>query len=151
MTTAVSGLYTHFDSVTRSSVVQKVLLEAWAVGTRFSVIVVDSRPMLEGISVHPAIPCTYLLLPALGSVISEVSIVLVGAHSIHSNGAVFSRAGTALVAMMAKQHSVPVVVCCGTYKFSEGVRLDSFTKNELGDCNVHLLVCETDSASSSPR
>ena len=80
-----------------------------------------------------SIPCTYLLLPALGSVISEVSIVLVGAHSIHSNGAVFSRAGTALVAMMAKQHSVPVVVCCETYKFSEGVYLDSFTKNELGE------------------
>ncbi|KAH9999370.1 hypothetical protein BJV77DRAFT_939808, partial [Russula vinacea] len=120
----------------RSSVVQKVLLEAWAGGTRFSVIVVDSRPMLEGkrlLSTLAAasIPCTYLLLPALGSVISEVSIVLVGAHSIHSNGAVFSRAGTALVAMMAKQHSVPVVVCCETYKFSEGVRLDSFTKNEL--------------------
>lgn len=120
----------------RSSVVQKVLLEAWAGGTQFSVIVVDSRPMLEGkglLSVLAAasIPCTYVLLPALGSVISEVSIVLVGAHSIHSNGAVFSRAGTALVAMMAKQHSVPVVVCCETYKFSEGVRLDSFTKNEL--------------------
>jgi len=120
----------------RSSVVQKVLLEAWADGTRFSVIVVDSRPMLEGkrllsVLVAASIPCTYLLLPALGAVISEVSIVLVGAHSIHSNGAVFSRAGTALVAMMAKQHSVPVVVCCETYKFSEGVRLDSFTKNEL--------------------
>ncbi|KAI0269192.1 hypothetical protein BC834DRAFT_865240 [Gloeopeniophorella convolvens] len=120
----------------RSSVVQKVLLEAWAEGTQFSVIVVDSRPMLEGKRMLSAlaaasIPCTYLLLPALGSVISDVSIVLVGAHSIHSNGAVFSRAGTALVAMMAKQHSVPVVVCCETYKFSEGVRLDSFTKNEL--------------------
>lgn len=78
------------------------------------------------------IQCTYLLLPALGSIITEVSTVLVGAHSLHSNGAVFSRAGTALVAMMAKQHSVPVVVCCETYKFSEGVQLDSFTKNELG-------------------
>jgi translation initiation factor eIF-2B subunit delta len=78
------------------------------------------------------IPCSYLLLPAIGSVITEVSTVFVGAHSLHSNGAVFSRAGTALVAMMAKQHSVPVVVCCETYKYSEGVQLDSFTKNELG-------------------
>ena len=57
--------------------------------------------------------------------------MFVGAHSLHSNGAVFSRAGTALVAMIAKQHSVPVVVCCETYKFSEGVQLDGFTKNEL--------------------
>lgn len=100
--------------------------------------------------VAASIPCTYLLLPALGSVISEVSIVLVGAHSIHSNGAVFSRAGTALVAMMAKQHSVPVVVCCETYKFSEGVRLDSFTKNELGELVMIIFLFVTDSASSPP-
>ncbi|KAG1890332.1 hypothetical protein F4604DRAFT_1876862 [Suillus subluteus] len=110
----------------RSSVVEQVLV----------VVVVDSRPMLEGkklLSVLSAtgIPCTYLLLPSIGSVITEVSTVLVGAHSLHSNGAVFSRAGTALVAMMAKQYSVPVVVCCETYKFAETVQLDSFTKNEL--------------------
>jgi translation initiation factor eIF-2B subunit delta len=78
------------------------------------------------------IPCTYLLLPAIGTVIAEVSTVFIGAHSLHSNGAVHSRAGTALVSMMAKQHSIPVVVCCETYKISETVQLDSFTKNELG-------------------
>ncbi|KAG0702352.1 hypothetical protein DFH29DRAFT_922014 [Suillus ampliporus] len=120
----------------RSSVVEKVLIGAWDDGKQFSVVVVDSRPMLEGkklLSVLSAmgIPCTYLLLPSIGSVITEVTTVLVGAHSLHSNGAVFSRAGTALVAMMAKQHSVPVVVCCETYKFSETIQLDSFTKNEL--------------------
>jgi translation initiation factor eIF-2B subunit delta len=85
-----------------------------------------------------SIPCTYLLLPAIGSVIAEVSTVMVGAHSLHSNGAVFSRAGTALVAMMAQQYSVPVIVCCETYKFSEGVQLDSFTKNELGERMTHV-------------
>lgn len=120
----------------RSSVVEQVLVGAWDDGKQFSVVVVDSRPMLEGkklLSVLSAmgIPCTYLLLPSIGSVITEVSTVLVGAHSLHSNGAVFSRAGTALVAMMAKQHSVPVVVCCETYKFAETIQLDSFTKNEL--------------------
>ena len=78
------------------------------------------------------IPCTYLLLPAIGSIIAEVSTVFIGAHSLHSNGAVHSRAGTALVSTMAKQHSIPVVVCCETYKISETVQLDSFTKNELG-------------------
>jgi len=120
----------------RSSVVQKVLLGAHDEGREFSVIVVDSRPMLEGkkllsVLANAGLQCTYVLLPAVGAVISEVSMVLVGAHSIHSNGAVFSRAGTALVAMMAKRHSVPVVVCCETYKYSETVQLDSFTKNEL--------------------
>jgi len=79
------------------------------------------------------IPCTYLLLPALGSIIKEVTTVFLGAHAIHSNGAVYSRAGTALVAMMAKEQSIPVVVCCETYKASGGVQLDSFTKNELSE------------------
>lgn len=32
----------------KSSVVEKVLRHAWEQGKRFSVVVVDSRPMLEG-------------------------------------------------------------------------------------------------------
>lgn len=63
---------------------------------------------------------------------TQVTTVLVGAHSICANGAVYSRAGTAIVAMIAKNHSVPVVVCCETYKFSDLVVLDAFGKNELG-------------------
>lgn len=128
--------------MSRSSLVQKILLHAHSEGKRFSVIVVDSRPLLEGkkllhalTSTEPPIPCTYAFLSALPSVVSEATTVLVGAHSLHSNGAVYSRAGTALVAMMAKAHGVPVVVCCETYKFSETVMLDGFGKNELGTWN----------------
>ncbi|KAJ7667719.1 eukaryotic translation initiation factor 2B delta subunit [Mycena polygramma] len=138
----------------RSSVVEKVLLSAYKQGKRFSVIVVDSRPLLEGkallqalTSAHPVsndsllpppppIPCTYALLPALPSLITEATTVILGAHSLHSNGAVSSRAGTALVAMLAKQHSVPVLVCCETYKFSESVMLDGFGKNELAPSHL---------------
>ncbi|PFH49342.1 hypothetical protein AMATHDRAFT_76237 [Amanita thiersii Skay4041] len=123
----------------RSSVVEKVLLNAHEEGKIFSVIVVDSRPLLEGkgllrtlTSTNPPIPCTYTLLPALASVITEVTTVLVGAHSICANGAVYSRAGTALVAMLASNYTVPVVVCCETYKFSDSIVLDAFGKNELG-------------------
>lgn len=39
-----------------------------------------------------------------------------------------------MVAMVAKAHNIPVLVCCETYKFNEGVILDSFGKNELGTC-----------------
>ncbi|KAJ7904252.1 eukaryotic translation initiation factor 2B delta subunit [Mycena olivaceomarginata] len=142
----------------RSSVVEKVLLSAYKEGKRFSVIAIDSRPLLEGKALlqaltsappvswtlsrdsllppPPPIPCTYALLPALPSLITEATTVILGAHSLHSNGAVFSRAGTALVAMMAKQHSVPVLVCCETYKFSEGVMLDGFGKNELAPSHL---------------
>lgn len=116
-----------------------MLLNAHEEGKRFSVIVVDSQPLLEGkallqtlTSTNPPIQCTYTLLPAIASVMTEVTTVLVGAHSICANGAVYSRAGTAIVAMIAKNHSVPVVVCCETYKFSDSIVLDAFGKNELG-------------------
>jgi translation initiation factor eIF-2B subunit delta len=42
-----------------------------------------------------------------------------------------------MVAMMAKASSVPVVVCCETYKFSEGVMVDGFSKNEL--CKIYPI------------
>ena len=114
-----------------------MLLQAHTAGKQISVIVVDSRPLLEGKSLltvlsSVGIPCTYLLLPALASVITDASVVLLGAHSLHSNGAVYSRAGTALVSMLAKERNIPVLVCSETYKFSDNVQLDSFTKNELG-------------------
>ncbi|KAF8607644.1 eukaryotic translation initiation factor 2B delta subunit [Ceratobasidium sp. AG-I] len=120
----------------RSSVVEKLLISAHRAGKRFEVIVVDSRPMLEGKNllrtlVAVGIPCTYCILSALGTIMNSASIVFLGTHALHSNGALYSRAGTALVAMMAKQHNVPVLACCETYKFSDSVNLDSFTKNEL--------------------
>lgn len=68
-------------------------------------------------------------------------MVLVGAHALFSNGAVYSRAGTAMVAMMAKANNVPVVVCCETYKFSEGVMVDGFTRNELGKFLSSMTAC----------
>jgi hypothetical protein len=38
----------HSSPTHRSSIVERVLLSAWKDGKRFSVVVVDSRPMLEG-------------------------------------------------------------------------------------------------------
>jgi translation initiation factor eIF-2B subunit delta len=49
-----------------------------------------------------------------------------------SNGTVYSRVGTACVAMVAHSFHVPVLVCCEAYKFHERVQLDSICSNELG-------------------
>lgn len=127
----------------RSSVVEKIFRSAHEDGKKFSVVVIDSPPLLEGKAlVHRLtsgpnpIPCIYALLPALPSLITEVTTVLLGAHALFSNGAVYSRAGTALVAMMARGQGVPVMVCCETHKFSEGVMVDGFGKNELTPVKV---------------
>ncbi|GAA5906745.1 hypothetical protein JCM8208_006375 [Rhodotorula glutinis] len=119
----------------RSSVVEGVLLEAKRQGKEFSVVVVDSRPLYEGKHLlHSlrlaSIPTTYVLLPALSLVLPRVSLCLLGTHALLSNGSMFSRAGTAMVAMMLREKGVPVVCCCETYKFSERVMLDSIVGNE---------------------
>ncbi|GJJ70357.1 translation initiation factor eIF-2B subunit delta [Entomortierella parvispora] len=122
----------------RSSVVQGLLLAAHAKGIKFKVIVVDSRPRFEGKQLLRAlatagVPCTYVLLTAIGHVMREVNKVILGAHSLLSNGALYSRAGTAVVAMSAHERKIPVIVCCETYKFSDRVQLDSFVQNEIGN------------------
>ena len=122
----------------KSSVVMTTLLEAHLKKKRFRVVVVDSRPKLEGRGllselVRAGIECSYILLNAVGYIMPEVSKVFLGAHCMFANGTILSRAGTAIVAMTAKLHNVPVLVCCETYKFSDRVQLDSFVFNELGD------------------
>ncbi|KAL1999221.1 hypothetical protein VTN02DRAFT_4867 [Thermoascus thermophilus] len=56
-----------------------------------------------------------------------------------SNGRLYSRVGTALVAMSAKERSggveIPVIVCCETVKFTDRVALDSIVVNEIADAD----------------
>lgn len=62
----------------------------------------------------------------------EVTKVFLGAHAMLSNGALYSRVGTSIVAMTAKDNNIPVIVFCESYKFTDRVQLDSFVNNELG-------------------
>ena len=50
-----------------------------------------------------------------------------------SNGRLYSRVGTALIAMMSHTRNIPVLACCESVKFSDKVQLDSVTTNELAD------------------
>jgi translation initiation factor eIF-2B subunit delta len=122
----------------RSSTVEAVLLAAAEAGTRFSVVVVDSRPLLEGRALlttllKAGISCEYVLINGMMSALSNATKVMLGAGAVFSNGAVLSRVGTAVVAMSANAAHVPVMVCSETYKFHDRVQLDSVTYNELGD------------------
>ncbi|KAF0973494.1 hypothetical protein FDP41_008198 [Naegleria fowleri] len=120
-----------------SEVLERMLIEA-AQTRKFRIVVVDSRPKNEGKELvkrlnKAGITCSLILINALSYMMKDVTKVFLGANSILSNGAVYSRVGTALVAMTAKAFNVPVIVCCETYKFSDQSQLDSITVNELGD------------------
>ncbi|KAE8213399.1 hypothetical protein CF327_g3086 [Tilletia walkeri] len=127
----------------RSSVVEHTLHAAWDSGKRFEVIIVDSRPLLEGQRLlesltSRSIPCTYAHLTSLPTLVPRASLVLLGTAALLANGALYSRAGTASCAMAAHAHGLPVIVCAETYKFSDRVQLDGVVVNELGEPNTLL-------------
>ncbi|KAJ9568269.1 hypothetical protein OSB04_004235, partial [Centaurea solstitialis] len=124
-----------------SSLVEMILLHAHELRRQFRVVVVDSRPNLEGQQllrrlVEKGFSCTYTHINAISYIMHEVTRVFLGAASVLSNGTVYSTVGTACIAMVAHAHHVPVLVCCESYKFHERVQLDSICSNELGDPDI---------------
>ena len=142
-----------------SSVIEGTLLQAHHQGTKFEVVVIDSRPLFEGRQLaerllEAGIPTTYGVLSSLSTLLPRASLVLLGTASLLSNGAPYARAGTAMVAMMAHRYHIPVIICCETYKFSDRIQLDSFVVNEAGNCSDLLShedkECKTQSKLLTP-
>ncbi|SCU97179.1 LAFA_0G10198g1_1 [Lachancea sp. 'fantastica'] len=112
----------------------------------FQVIIVDSRPLFEGRKMteklrNHGLNVMYVLTTSLGTVFNmHINYVFLGAHSILSNGFLYSRVGTAMLAMSAKRRNIPVLVCCESLKFSQRVQLDSVTSNELADPNDLVVI-----------
>jgi translation initiation factor eIF-2B subunit delta len=126
-----------------SEVVSLLLTTAHRRGIDLYVWVVDARPLWEGKKLlhelqSAGVPSGYIQLNALTYVMRNVTKVFLGCTSLLSNGSVYGRAGTACVALSAKDHHVPVLVCCQTYKISNKVQLESITHNELGDPDALL-------------
>jgi translation initiation factor eIF-2B subunit delta len=120
----------------KSSLVLKTLLAAKQAGTPFRVIVLDSKPLFEGKSMaldlaEAGITVQYSLIQAASHAVTEATKVFLGAHAIMTNGRLYSRVGTALVAMLAHKKSIPVIVCCESLKFTDRVALDSIVGNEV--------------------
>ncbi|KAF2225842.1 hypothetical protein BDZ85DRAFT_272502 [Elsinoe ampelina] len=128
----------------KSSIVEKTLLQAHGQGKKFTVAVLDSRPLFEGRNLVRALSAaglrvTYALLPAASHVLRDADVVLLGAHAMMANGRLYSRAGTAGVAMLAHGRDVPVIVCCESVKFTDRVALDSIVLNEVAPSEELVL------------
>ncbi|KEF53458.1 uncharacterized protein A1O9_10433 [Exophiala aquamarina CBS 119918] len=145
----------------KSSVVEKTLIAAHRQGKQFKVIVVDSRPMFEGKNharslVRAGLKVRYTLLSAIADVVDQDSVTkcFLGASAMLGNGSLFSRSGSAMVAMMAKEssknksRSVPVIVLCETVKFASKAALDSIVMNEVGDPDALVEVAQPEILSS---
>ncbi|KAL0139667.1 translation initiation factor eIF2B delta subunit [Mucor lusitanicus] len=133
----------------KSSVVERIFLEAKKAGRDFQVIVVDSRPLLEGKNlcvklVRNGIKCKYTLISGIYDALKAVTKVFLGSHAILNNGSSYARIGSAAVAMAATDKQIPVILCCETYKFVNRTQVDSLVMNEKGD--PYSLVQTSDTA-----
>ncbi|KAG5220485.1 GCD complex [Salix suchowensis] len=52
------------------------------------------------------------------ALMSRVNKVIIGAHAILANGGIFAVSGSLLAATAAREHSTPIVVCAGQFKFT---------------------------------
>jgi len=83
----------------------------------------ESRPKRQGrITVRQladkGVPVTLIVDSAVKHHMKYIDIVMVGADTIASNGAVINKIGTAQVALIAHERRVPFIVCAETCKFS---------------------------------
>ncbi|KAL2849056.1 hypothetical protein BJX68DRAFT_238166 [Aspergillus pseudodeflectus] len=126
-----------------SSIVKQTLLTAFKQGKKFRVSIIDSRPLFEGKNLartlaNAGLEVQYSLMNGVSHAIKDATKVFLGAHAMTSNGRLYSRVGTALVAMSAKERGgveIPVIVCCETVKFTDRVALDSIVVNEIADAD----------------
>ncbi|KAL2865177.1 translation initiation factor eIF2B subunit delta [Aspergillus lucknowensis] len=134
-----------------SSIVKQTLLTAFRQGKKFRVSIIDSRPLFEGKNLartlaSAGLEVQYSLINGISHAIKDATKVFLGAHAMTSNGRLYSRVGTALVAMSAKERAggveVPVIVCCETVKFTDRVALDSIVVNEIADADELVITQE---------
>mmetsp|Transcript_10251 Transcript_10251/g.23373 ORF Transcript_10251/g.23373 Transcript_10251/m.23373 type:complete len:387 (+) Transcript_10251:1-1161(+) len=111
-------------------------------GRKFEVMVAETAPRFSGHELARelaayGIQVTVLPDSAIFAVMSRVNKVIVGTHAVLANGGLCAPSGMHHVALAAKHHSVPVVVCTGLYKLSPLFAHDQDTFNQLrSPCDV---------------
>ena len=91
-------------------------------GKDFSVIVTETRPLLQGKItakelLREKIPVVYCVDSASASLMKDATKVIVGADAVTAEGAVVNKIGTYLIAIAACEYKVPFIVACGTHKY----------------------------------
>jgi len=114
-----STILTHCNS----SAALEVIIQAHRSGKDIRVFNTETRPWLQGHITSRAlaregVDVTMIVDSAVRYFMRDIDIVIVGADTIASNGAVINKVGTSQVALIAHEARVPFLVAAETYKFS---------------------------------
>uniref|UniRef100_A0A2A4IUW5 Translation initiation factor eIF2B subunit alpha n=1 Tax=Heliothis virescens TaxID=7102 RepID=A0A2A4IUW5_HELVI len=107
----------------RSRVVLQAMLEAAKANKRFKVYVTMSSPDNSGVLMHKqlvaaGIDATLILDAAMGYIMEQVDMVMIGAEGVTENGGIINKIGTYSLGMAALDHRKPVYVLTESFKFS---------------------------------
>jgi len=103
--------------------VEWFLKKAYAGRQGFRVVITEAAPSYSGHDLAKSlsaegIDCTMITDSAIFAIMSHVNKVILGAEGVFANGGIKARCGSHLVALAAKQHSVPLYVLAATHQFS---------------------------------
>jgi ribose 1,5-bisphosphate isomerase len=91
------------------------------------VVCTETRPMFQGHITaknlsKAGIDVTMITESAVGSVMADVDVVLVGADVVTARGALINKVGTSVIAMVANEYKVPFYSCCELWKYDPSTR-----------------------------
>ncbi|UCF07740.1 MAG: ribose 1,5-bisphosphate isomerase [Thermoplasmata archaeon] len=129
-------LLTHCNSQAALSTITKAHKD----GKGIKVYATESRPKRQGYLtvkqlVKEGVPTTLIVDSAVRYVMSNVDLVIVGADTVASNGAVINKIGTSQIALCAHEARVPVMVCAETFKSSRETLVGEIVEIEERDVN----------------
>ncbi len=114
-----STILTHCNS----SAALAPIIQAHRDGKEIKVFNTETRPWLQGhitsrTLAKEGIDVTMIVDSAVRYFMRDIDLVIVGADTIASNGAVINKIGTSQIALIAHEARVPFLVAAETYKFS---------------------------------
>ncbi len=121
-----------------SSAALQCIIQAHRDGKEIKVFNTETRPWFQGhITARTlskeGIDVTMIVDSAVRYFMRDIDIVVVGADTIASNGAVINKIGTSQIALAAHEARVPFIVCAETYKFSPETVIGKLVKIEERD------------------
>ena len=120
----------------------------------FHVLIADGAPAFNGHKMALAlskkkdaekITTTVITDAAVFAVMARCNKVIIGCNAVLANGGILADAGALMLAQAAKEHSVPVVVCAGSFKLCPEFphNEDSFNSlkspNEVLPSDIHVI------------
>lgn len=121
-----------------SSTVSRILIEAWNSGKRIKVISTETRPVYQGRTTarelaEEGLEVIHVVDSAMGWAVKRFKpdLAIIGADALTSLGSIVNKIGSYLLAIVAKEHSIPLYIATTLLKMDTRTILGDRTEIEM--------------------